>query len=268
MMDRTEAQHLLPPADPIQRYSPDFRDCLIADQQKNLHWIFSDHHATAYARAIEHGCVKDRGVMKTVEKIESANIIPHDESNDSYLLRSYLESARKENNPVYLLSCILNSSFYKIINYYMVTGDAKHVFEKLSHKWSGYYTGLLMQNPLLDSYRYCGTVFRGMNISMEDLLTKYKIRDVFTNKTFQSTSKSQKVALQYTCMTSTEMDVNVIMIYNILDSRFALDVEHESQCSQEQEVLLLPGCLFEVRKVDDNKNPIEIDVLQILTHNA
>ncbi|CAF1126866.1 unnamed protein product [Adineta ricciae] len=232
-------------------------------------WIFSKHHATSYARAIEYDCVKDRGIAKTVQKLEDADVIPHDDSEDNKLLRFYLNEARNENNALYLLLFILNTVFYKKINSFMIFGSPKIVYDKLCREWSGYYAGLLMRNPALHLYRYKGIVYRGMTMFTQNLQKSYKVDNRFTNKTFQSTSTSWEIAAKYAGTTPAKLsETNVIMIYEIVDSRFALDVEKFSKCPDEREVLLLPGCLFEVQRIDNRKNPIQIYVEQITTYYA
>ncbi|CAF0979179.1 unnamed protein product [Adineta ricciae] len=236
---------------------------------KTSDWIFSKHHATSYARAIEYDCVKDRGIAKTVQKLEDADVIPHDDSEESKLLRFYLNEARNENNALYLLLFILNTVFYKKINSFMVSGSPKIVYDKLCREWSGYYAGLLMRNPALHIYRYKGIVYRGMTMFTQNLQKSYKVQDRFTNRTFQSTSKSWEIAAKYVGTTPAKLnETNVIMIYEIVDSRFALDVEKLSQYPDEREVLLLPGCLFEVQQIDNRKTPIQICVEQLVTYYA
>ena len=95
------------------------------------------------------------------------------------------------------------------------------------------------------------------------------MEDRFTNKTFQSTSKSREIAAKYVGTTPAKLnETNVIMIYEIVDSRFALDVEKLSKYPDEREVLLLPGCLFEVQRIDNRQNPVQIYVEQLVTYYA
>jgi hypothetical protein len=233
-------------------------------------WLFGQDIAEAFARAIARGCVKDRGVKKTVKKILAAdNLIPNDQSEGNKLLRFYLNEARDKNDATFLLKAYtIECPFYRELNDYMATGKKRKVYKKLCHKWSGYYTGALMRNPTLEPYRFSGITYRGMEVTHEGL-KQYKVGGALTNKTFQSTSKSRKVALRFAIRDPPTLGmVAIITIYEIRDQRSALDIRCLSEFPDEEEVLLVPGCLFKVISIDDSKSPYNIHLRQILTHDA
>ncbi|CAF1072042.1 unnamed protein product [Adineta ricciae] len=247
--------------------------CCLSKRGKQV-WVFSKCAAPAYARAIEHDCVKNRGVKRTVDKIVEAGIIPNDQSEGTKLLRYYMNLARETNNPVHLLKAYtLESSFYRHINDYMSEGDDNEVFKKLCGGWSGYYTGALMRHPALSSYRWRGSVFRGFVIDKEDFDKSYKMNYLISNKAFQSTSKLAAVARRFAYHRESINigDIRVMISYNILDNRAALDIENISRYPAEKEVLMMPGCLFKISSLVLGKSKNDLTVVtvdQLLTMNA
>ncbi|CAF1258623.1 unnamed protein product [Adineta steineri] len=227
------------------------------DESEQAVWLFDKKYAPWLARAIERGCIKDRGVKKTVEKIETAKIIPNDQSEGTRLFRYYLNEAKEKNDAIFLLQAYtVECFFFRGLNKYMATGNPKKVYKKLCHKWSGYYTGLLMRNPAMKDYHYSGTTYRGMLITLEEL-EAYKLDAIFVNKAFQSTSKSHSTAVDF----STPIDPSkttkksVIIIYEIRNPTSALDIGRLSLYPEEEEVLMVPGCLFKVVPTDISKIP-------------
>ncbi|CAF0921678.1 unnamed protein product [Adineta steineri] len=223
-------------------------------------WCFDKKHALWLARAIERGCIKDRGVRKTVEKIEAAEIIPNDQSEETRLFRYYLNEAKEKNDAVFLLRAYtLDCFFYRHLNIYMATGNAKKVYKKLCHKWSGYYTGVLMRNPALKDYHYRGITYRGMLITHEDVEI-YEIGALFVNKAFLSTSKSYEVAMRFSMpLNPSTSKISVIIIYEIRNRTSALDIGHLSIFPEEEEVLMMPGCLFQVMSINTDRISTDAD---------
>ncbi|CAF1054642.1 unnamed protein product [Adineta steineri] len=221
-------------------------------------WLFDKKYAPWLARAIERGCIKNRGVKRTVEKIEAANIIPNDQSEGSRLFRYYLNEAREKNDASYLVTAYtLQSFFYRYLNKYMATGNPKKVYKKLCRKWSGYFTGALMRNPAMEVYYYRGETYRGMPITFKDLEI-YKVGALFVNKAFQSTTKLMDVALEFSQPDPpTDAKESIVIIYKIRNRTTALDIGHISYFQGEEEVLMMPGCLFRVEYIDESRKPIE-----------
>ncbi|CAF0924110.1 unnamed protein product [Adineta steineri] len=250
--------------DTAEKMKKHYRDYPQVDEEEAV-WLFDEKYAPWLARALERGCVKDRGVKKTVEKIEAAKIIPNDQSEGTRLFRHYLNEARDKNDAVFLLKAYtLQCFFYRYLNKYMATGKPKKVYKKLCHKWSGYYTGVLMKNPAMKDYHYSGKTYRGMPITFEELKT-YKPGAVFVNKAFQSSTKSADVALGFSQPDPpTNERESVIIIYQICNRTSALDIGHLSYFPEEKEVLMMPGCLFKV--IDINKGTISADT-NIITTN-
>ncbi|CAF1125652.1 unnamed protein product [Adineta ricciae] len=243
-------------------------------KRETQYWVFGKSAAAAYARAIEHDCVKNRGVKKTVDKIIEAGVIPDDQSEGTKLLRYYMNEAREKNNPVHLLKAYtLESSFYGYINKYMSLGEDNEVYKKLCDGWSGYYTGVLMRHPALNSYRWRGRVYRGFVTDEEDFNKNYRMDHLISNTAFQSTSKLEAVARRfaYNRESIKKEEIRVMITYNILDNRSALDIENISRYPAEREVLMMPGCLFKISGLVKAKSKNDLTVVtvdQLLTMNA
>lgn len=238
-----------------------------ASPAQQLEWQFAQGTAEAFSRAFHWGCIKDRGIEKTVKKIRKARIlddVPNDEDQEAEIVKEYFQLALDERNPIYLLKAYtVESKFYKTLNSYMVEGSHTKVFEKIRRKWSGYYTGLIVRNPAFDRYRFAGETYRGMEITPEDF-AQYRVGVALANKAFQSTSKSWKIAKGFACPSEPRPGrLAVVIIFGITDRRSALSIEEISEYQNEEEVLIVPGTLFIVQDVDRNEHPYEIRLQQI-----
>lgn len=231
---------------------------------QQLEWQFLKGNAEAYSRAIHWNCVRDRGVKKTVKKLFDARVLEGDDEKSAELVEYYFDRAEEENNPIWLLKAYtVESQFYRQLNREMATGSERKVFEKLCKGWTGYYTGIILRNAAFEPYRYSGETYRGMEITPEDF-AQYKLKQVITNKSFQSTSKSWKVAKSFACPPTPSIGkLSVILILIIIDRRSALSIEEISEFKNEAEVLIAPGTLFIVKNIDHNRNPCEIELLQL-----
>jgi len=239
---------------------------------QQLDWQFSKATAETYSRAFEWGCVKDRGVAKTVKKIRKAGVLEpvnEDERPDAEIVRKYFDLALEENNPIHLLKAYtVESGFYRNLNEYMAEGKPEKVFEKLKKKWSGYYVGLILCNAAFNPYRYSGETYRGMEVTQEDF-ARYQVGKALTYKSFQSTSKSWKIAKGFACPSEPRPGrMPLIIIFNIIDRRSALSIENISEYQHEEEVLIVPGTFFIVEDIDQNEVPWEIRLNQIEWKNA
>ncbi|CAF4604711.1 unnamed protein product [Rotaria sp. Silwood1] len=230
-----------------------------------VEWLLDQDYAESLARAIAWGCIKDRGIKKTVKKIEKAGVLDYDESKESKLVKFYLNQAVEKNDPKFFLKIYtIEARFFSNFNLYMAEGSRKQVYEKLCGKWSGYYTGVIMKNPALQCYYYSGITYRGMQITLKDL-EKYKVGVALTNKTFQSTSKLRKVAEHFAHREKPRLEsVRIIIVYLIVDQKSGLDISSISEYPDEEEVLMVPGTCFKVVHVDKSGSVCEAQLRQLV----
>lgn len=232
-------------------------------------WQFEDNYAENYSRAIHWNCIKDRGIKKTNKKLHKAHLFRGDGYDDEdrksiAIVENYFKQAQEMNDPIcFLKAYTVESPFYKQLNHEMATGGRRAVFKKLRKKWTGYYTGIILKNPAFEPYRYSGQTFRGMQITEADF-AQYKPNIVLANKSFQSTSKSWKIAKSFACPSKPMPGrLSVVCIFTILDRRSALSIETISEYQKEEEVLIVPGTLFIVTNINQEQIPYEIDLLQL-----
>ena len=102
-----------------------------------------------------------------------------------------------------------------------------------------------------------------MEITQSDF-AQYKPGIALANKSFQSTSKSWKIAKGFACPSSpTPGRLPVVLIFTIIDQRSALSIEDISEFQHEEEVLIIPGTLFIVTEVNQDVVPYEIELRQL-----
>jgi len=227
-------------------------------------WQFEDGYAEDFSRATHWNCVKDRGIKKTVKKLEKSQVLADDGDQAIKIVQSYFKEAKEANNPIYLLKAYtVESQFYKRLNQEMATGSRREVFEKLCRKWTGYYTGIIAKNPAFEPYRFTGQTYRGMQITPSDY-AQYKLGVALANKSFQSTSKSWKIAKGFALPSNPAPGkLSVVITFTILDRRSALSIEEISEYQNEEEVLIVPGTLFIVENINQNEVPYEIELRQL-----
>jgi hypothetical protein len=108
------------------------------------------------------------------------------------------------------------------------------------------FAAILINHPHLQPYYHTGTTYRGMNITPDDL-KEYEKGKIVMTRSFLSTSKSQDVAeifIKYD-------DINhppVMCIYKIIQERSSLAIKTFSQIPSEEEVLIIPFVVFEVKE--------------------
>lgn len=232
-------------------------------------WQFEDGRAEHFSRAFHWDCIKDRGIEKVHKELSKAHLFDNydrdeETQNSIAIVQYYFDQAKEMNDPIcFLKAYTVESPFYKRLNQEMATGSSRQVFKKLCEKWTGYYTGIIIKNPAFEPYRFAGQTFRGMQITDADY-AQYKPNVVVTNKAFQSTSKSWKIAKSFACPKKPIPGrLSVVLIYTIIDRRSALSIETISEYQNEEEVLMVPGTLFIITNINQDEIPYEIDLMQL-----
>ncbi|CAF1405066.1 unnamed protein product [Rotaria magnacalcarata] len=231
---------------------------------KQLEWQFQNDHAETFARAVHWGCIKDRGIKKTVEKIQQADILEDDGDPSNEVIKNYFKCALEKKDPLYLLRAYTTESqFYRRLNREMATGNDREVFKKLCRKWTGFYTGIIAKNPALDHLHFSGQTYRGMEITPADY-QQYRIGIALANKSFQSTSKSWKIAKGFACPPEHKPGtIPVVLIFTITDRKSALSIDEISDFQYEEEVLIVPGTFFIVTDINRDQSPHEVGLRQL-----
>ncbi|UJR35031.1 hypothetical protein I4U23_027807 [Adineta vaga] len=79
-------------------------------------WNFEDNSAEYYSRATHWGCLKDRGIKKTIKKLDKALALLDDREKSTALVKDLFQQALETNDPIYLLRAYtglisMNSAF-------------------------------------------------------------------------------------------------------------------------------------------------------------
>ncbi|CAF1332210.1 unnamed protein product [Adineta steineri] len=137
---------------------------------------------------------------------------------------------------------------------------------------------LLINHPDVCQYKYKGVTYRGMLMSPNDL-EPYRVGNYILNKSFVSTSKDRAVARMYAGSGQENVlgrisnhhdpsEVPVILKFTIKQDDTGVDIEHMSMVEDEEEVLILPFSVFQVKdRIENGSNTdwpglIEIDLEQ------
>eukprot|EP01022_Parablepharisma_sp_SALTPOND_P000827 TRINITY_DN105113_c0_g1_i1.p1 TRINITY_DN105113_c0_g1~~TRINITY_DN105113_c0_g1_i1.p1 ORF type:complete len:869 (-),score=80.20 TRINITY_DN105113_c0_g1_i1:1255-3771(-) len=132
--------------------------------------------------------------------------------------------------------------FYKLLNDAFRGGNPERI-----SKFRAFYVmlhDLVRKNVLL---QYIGTVYRGTYFN-GNLLETLKVGSRFVSTCFTSTSKSEKVAYEF----AAKGRKNVILELELNPKAYSNVDIHKEECSiypEEQEVLLLPFSVFEVKRI-------------------
>ena len=118
---------------------------------------------------------------------------------------------------------------------------------------------LLINHPDIHKYRYTGITYRGLFMK-EDDLECYSIGNHILNRSFVSTSKNRSIAQLFSDSghlkdTSNQHDlekVRVLLKYTIKQNQTSIDIEHISMIPDEEEVLILPFSVFQVKDRIEN----------------
>jgi hypothetical protein len=120
-----------------------------------------------------------------------------------------------------------------------------------------YIVTLLINHPDIYKYQYKGTAYRSL-LMTENALEHYNIGNHILNRSFVSTTKNLAIAQMFTCndqqnvleQNSNECGlkkVSVLLKYTIKQDQTAIDIAQLSVIPDEEEVLILPFSVFQVK---------------------
>jgi tetratricopeptide (TPR) repeat protein len=122
---------------------------------------------------------------------------------------------------------------------------------------------ILINHSFFQPYYYTGTVYRGINMTPDDL-KKYETGMIVMTCSFLSTSKDPNMAKLFMSVNEDEKQP-VMCKYKITNPRSSLCIKDVSEFSMEKEVLILPFTVFRIIKgndigmgVSDINNPIKV----------
>ncbi|CAF1209220.1 unnamed protein product [Adineta steineri] len=133
---------------------------------------------------------------------------------------------------------------------------------------------LLINHPDVRQYKYKGVTYRGMLMSPNDL-KPYRIGNYILNKSFVSTSKDPAVARMYAGTGQENVlgrilnyhdpsEVPVILKFTIKQDDTGVDIKHMSMVEDEEEVLILPFSVFQVKdRIENGANTDSPGLIEI-----
>jgi hypothetical protein len=220
-----------------------------------------------------------KSLMRHTDLDKGANSILEDptfqEISGRSLIERYLDQARRTNNPkLFATAYSAETGFYNAIN--LALAQEKPIYRNRSfHEGFHSFVGCLLDRETWEEkFRYSGKSYRGMKLSREDFEKRYRAGNCFLIKPFTSTSKSRDIAIKFATAPSVgSRSLSVLCIYTILqkhnDANIALDISSISVFPDEEEVLILPQTLFEVKNINHLPSGlIEIELMYKSTMNS
>ncbi|CAF1680892.1 unnamed protein product [Rotaria magnacalcarata] len=109
------------------------------------------------------------------------------------------------------------------------------------------FASIIINHPEFRQYQYAGITFRGMKITTKDL-EEYDCSNIVMTRSFLSTSKNRFIAELFLDCESYKTHPPVICIYKVINPRSSLAIETISKVKDEEEVLIIPFTVFEVKE--------------------
>ena len=153
--------------------------------------------------------------------------------------------------------------FYKILNHDLAEIGSNFRFLSTQNLFnSGYldneapkdlgqhiFAAILINHPRFQPYYHTGTTYRGMNITPDDL-KEYEKGKIVMTRSFLSTSKKRDMAELF--ISYNDIDRPPVMcIYKIIQQRSSLAIAPLSEIPGEDEVLIVPFVVFEIKEHQD-----------------
>ncbi|CAF1590806.1 unnamed protein product [Rotaria magnacalcarata] len=178
-------------------------------------------------------------------------------------LKFYFKQAIREQNYLeyFIKAYSLTNNFYHVLNKHLALYILDY-FDPSSSQTEYrlinclvHIVTLLVNHPDINKYTYRGTTYRGLSMTKKDL-EKYTIGSHILNRTFVSTSFNRSVAQLFAGNSQqTSAKVSVLLKYITKQNKTAINIQHMSTMQDEQEVLILPFSVFQVKdKIENNPN--------------
>jgi hypothetical protein len=183
------------------------------------------------------------------------------EPNIGKTMDSVNESKRRNSiEPLITLYTSEVAGFYRPLNQLLAQSPANANISP--HLCDRFIIEFHIRRHELKQRAFVGTVYRGATMHVDDLVVyKHALESeppgVLGLKTFTSTSRDPLVALRFASGNlSTEGQKHVLFVFDIMEATSSIfGVDDISIYGHEQEVLILPGNLFTVKKVEEELNP-------------
>ena len=206
-------------------------------------------------------------LIEIIEYYISEYLVQQEKFSESEVekLRNCFKQAIKEKNYLiyFIKAYTFTNNFHRVLNkhlaLYILDYFDSQSYSSLRTKYRlinclAHIVTLLINHPDIENYKYTGITYRGL-LMTENELKPYSIDNYILNKSFVSTSKNRSVAeifadnrhLRKTLDQHELAQVPVLLTYKIKQSQTAIDIQCLSMISDEEEVLILPFSVFQVK---------------------
>jgi hypothetical protein len=193
--------------------------------------------------------------------------IPFNTEDGKRKIKQHLQYAIELEDPLPLVLAYTNPgvNFYNFLNHDLAEIGSDFRFLSTQNLFnSGYldneapkglgqhiFAAILINHPRFHPYYRTGTTYRGMNITPTDL-KEYEKGKIVMTRSFLSTSENRKIAEMFIEYNDADHPP-VICIYKVTQLRSSLSLETMSLVSDENEVLIIPFVVFEVKEHRDDE---------------
>ncbi|CAF1185271.1 unnamed protein product [Adineta steineri] len=198
--------------------------------------------------------------------------------------RCFRDAINEQNYLKYFIKAYtLTNSFHRVLNKHLAL-YILHYFDVRPYSSTpaeyrlinclAHIVTLLINHPDVHQHKYKGVTYRGMLMSPNDLKS-YRIGHYILNKSFVSTSKDRAVAQMYAGSGQENVlgrisnhydrsEVPVILKFTIKQDDTGVDIKHMSVVEDEEEVLILPFSVFQVKdRIENGPNTDSPGLLEI-----
>ena len=188
--------------------------------------------------------------------------IPFRSEADKEKIKDYVQCVIEDEDPLGLVQVLTYPGFhfYNFLNYDLAKIGSNFRFLSTQNLFNSSYldneapkdlgqhifAAILINHPRFQPYYHIGTIYRGMNVTPDDL-KEYEKGKIMMSCSFLSTSKNRDMAELF--ISYNDIDRPPVMcIYKIIQQRSSLAIAKISAIPTEDEVLIIPFVVFEVKE--------------------
>ncbi|CAF1228282.1 unnamed protein product, partial [Adineta steineri] len=202
----------------------------------------------------------------------------HLSKNEIQNIENYFKKAIEEQNYLkyFVQAYTLANNFHRVLNkhlaLYILDYFDSPSYSSLKTKYRlinclVHIVTLIINHPDIDKYKYNGITYRGLLMSKSDLKC-YNIGNHILNRSFASTSKNRSIAELFSGYrernNQSSVETPVLLKYTIKQNRTGIDIQHMSRVPDEEEVLILPFSVFQVKnRIENSSNMDTLALLEI-----
>jgi hypothetical protein len=230
----------------------------------NFDWVFVDEVADKRATEIRRALKVSLSPEQTKKCIR--HIIQYyleerlrDHNNVRWAIKLFEEAQQSNNINCLLKAYTIDSAFYRMLNRDLAGDYFNNNTENQNYHVALTYILVLFFNifQLNNKLTYKGECFRGLSMSENDY-KQYKIGCRLLFKSFQSTSALRERTESF-AKANTSEQLKATFKFTIKYSPTAINIKDDSTYKHEEEILVYPYSVFEVKSIQEDSNGIYIE---------